>query len=86
MSNSTIMKIIVTQKKVNASVNQSDEISNYDASPRIMKNSKGSVSGIFGSSVLINGVAMQSLTSKVDLPSALGSTMMQPGRDTHAKR
>lgn len=62
MFNSTIMKIVVTQKKVNLPTSSSAS-SNYggDSSPN---RKYGNHRGIFGNSVLVNGVAMAAANAK----------------------
>ena len=83
MLNSTIMKIIVTQKKVSPT-NLSDDQSNQDGTPRMLTNARGGTGGIFGSSVLINGVAMQS--SKKGSPTGNMNAQTRLGRTTTVKR
>ena len=57
MFNSTIMKIVVTQKKAN-----NDERTSPRGSHGFNKNSKSPRNGLFASSVHVNGVAMNSAT------------------------
>ena len=65
MYNSTIMKIVVTQKRTNVNSPQEGRRKLYDRQnfPQLVKSPRG---GIFGNSVLVNGVAMKTSTSGVD--------------------